>query len=735
HLIPLPRLGTAIGMVNFILRDAGLKERRFPFLTEYACGVSEEFRLELDAALGEPAALPTFETMDTPTLHWDLALDWSGRTLTGKGLFTIDTPEVSPAAYLEMKESLKTLEIQGRKQPIFRKTAEAWAGADSVVLERVTEIELKDATHWSRLDRVRRRILTYKGKKDHAELSWQYNPSWETVEVVRAAVTAADGTVKVISPEEINTMDASWVASAPRYPAGRTLVASLPGVEVGCTLEVEVRSTASGGPFFATRHRFGGFDPAQRQVLRLRAPAGLSVRVGEVHGGLLAPDGDTIQSTHRRQGDLVETEWTVLDQPAVVREDGLPPLECLVPTVLISAGEWKDYARELRRAMDRAAEGGLEVRLLAGKARERHRDPAALVQALRDLVVTRVRAAGPSLPELPTAAISAADVTLRDGYGNSADVAVLLGALLRAAGLRPEWALAAAVPPVPVCEAAARQYPDPGLFPAVLVRVKVPGLGVVYLNDTHQYAALGSTPHDGRLGLALRRGRLERIEALEGSRDAEEVEYVIGLDAAGDAEVTYRRQSRGGLYAAENRRFSEMPPEERRRYFEEAIAGLSQSAEARSELLTDFTAQPGREGFSAWVRAMAVRDGDYLTLNLPRSLRQLMGLRADTRREPLFWSAPRRLRLAFEVVLPPEFNEVVLKPQEMVWEAPEQAGTVRTTVTRPEPGRLQVVHEVDLRPAILPAAAYPELLETHRRLSHPAAATLLLRRQPAAAAP
>ncbi|NLF18499.1 MAG: DUF3857 and transglutaminase domain-containing protein, partial [Lentisphaerae bacterium] len=42
HLIPLPRLGTAIGMVNFILRDAGLKERRFPFLTEYACGVSEE---------------------------------------------------------------------------------------------------------------------------------------------------------------------------------------------------------------------------------------------------------------------------------------------------------------------------------------------------------------------------------------------------------------------------------------------------------------------------------------------------------------------------------------------------------------------------------------------------------------------------------------------------------------------------------------------------------------------
>lgn len=733
-MLPLPRLGTNVGMVNFILRDAGLKQRKYPFLTEFACGVHESFRLELDPALGTPVALPAYEPITTETLAWNLALTCEGRTLAGEGAFTIKTVELSPAQYADMKQTLKTLEVYARKRPILKRTGDSAADVDAILLESVCEYDLQDAAHWTVLERVRRKILTYKGKKDYAELKWHYNPAWEKVEIVRAAVTAADGTVKEISAQETNEMDAGWVASAPRYPAGKTLVASLPAVEVGCVIEYEVRRTCSGLPFFATTHVFRSVDPIQRKVVRLRAPPRLDLAIGVFQGGLLQPGaGTAIQSCTTKDAEgRTMTEWVAVDQPAIRREDGLPPLEVFAPALLISAGDWQAYARRLEQTLERAAASSAAVAELARAAVAGAADDAAAVRALRDALVTRIRRAGPSLPELPLSAVSPADVTLRDGYGNTTDTAILLYALLRQAGFRPQFVLASSVPAVAVCETAARAYPAAGRFPDVLVRVKVPGLGPVYLNDTDQYAILGATAHDGQLGLAVRNGHLERIEAAAERRDAQEIGYAIQLDAEGNADVSFSRTTRGGAYGGENRKFSEMPPEERRRYYEETVAGLSQNAEAKGDLETDFVTYPGSERFAARVTNLAVRDGDYLYLSLPRTLANLLGLRADVRTNPLFWAGPRRFRIVTDLTLPPGFTEAVLTPQEFFWNAPADAGCVWVGVTWQGPSSLRLIHDVDLKTAILPATVYPDLLDVNRQLSHPAAGTLLLRRTSAA---
>jgi len=292
--------------------------------------------------------------------------------------------------------------------------------------------------------------------------------------------------------------------------------------------------------------------------------------------------------------------------------------------------------------------------------------------------------------------------------------------------------LASWIPEVAVCEAAALKFPAAWLFPTVLVRVKVPGLGLVYLNDTDQYAALGAAPHDGQLGLVVDHGRTERIAAAADRRDAEELDYAIELDAEGNADVSYSRTTRGDAFGGENRKFSEMPPEERRRYYEETVAGLSQNAEAKGDLQTDFAGYPGTERFAARVANLAVRDGDYLYLTLPRSLHNLLGLRADERANPLFWGGPRRFRIVTRLTLPPDFDQTVLQPQEFFWNAPEAAGSVWVSVAREGASSLRIIHDVDLKAAVLPATVYANLLEVNRRLSHPAAGTVLLRRAPPA---
>jgi transglutaminase-like putative cysteine protease len=729
-MLPLPRLGASVGMVNFILRDAGLKERKYPFLTEFACGVHETFRLDLAAALGSPVALPVYEPVRTETLAWDLRLSTEGRTLAGEGTFAITAVELSPTQYAEMKKTLKTLEVYARKRPILQRSPAAQGEIDAIVLQSLHEYDVQDATHWTWVEKVQRQILSYKGKKDNGELKWNYNPAWEKIELVRATVTAADGTVKEISAPEVNEMDAGWVASAPRYPAGKTLVASLPGVGIGCLIDYEVRHTLSGQPFFAARQVFRGFDRVERKVVRLRRPADLALRTGLFQGGIMDPAAEAVirVSTRQEADGRIVTEWVATAQPPIRREDGLPPLEMFAPTLLLSVGDWKTYTQRLVERLEGAAASSPAVQALARETVAGAADPAAAVRALRDLLATRIRRAGPTLPDLPLSAISPADVTLRDGYGNTTDTAILLYALLRQAGLKPQFVLASSLPRLAALEETALQYPAAWQFPEVLVSVKVPGLGLVYLNDTDQYDALGATPHDQQVALGLNKARPEHVQATAERQDFAETSYAIRLEADGNAEVTVSETTRGGLFGEENRKFSEMQPEERRRYFEETVSGLSQNAEAMGELETNFTAYPGAERFSARVTSLAIRDGDFLYLSLPRTLNNLLALRADQRTNPVLWGSPRRFRIVTDITFPPEFSETVLLPADFFWNAPAEAGSVWVGVRREGPSTLRIIHDVDLKPGILPTAEYGNLLEANRKLSNPAAGTILLRR-------
>ncbi|MCX7935904.1 MAG: hypothetical protein N3A66_11680 [Planctomycetota bacterium] len=246
----------------------------------------------------------------------------------------------------------------------------------------------------------------------------------------------------------------------------------------------------------------------------------------------------------------------------------------------------------------------------------------------------------------------------------------------------------------------------------------------------------GATPRDGRLGLVLPRGQIETIAAYPEEQDRSEIAYTIALQANGDARIRRTRRFFGADFMRENRRFAEMSPEERRRYFQEAVAGVSQSARPEGELLTNFSQTPGIEEFTVHAAGFAVKEGDYLYLLLPDTFRDLLGLRADRRENPLYWRAPQRCLQRIEVKLPPDYSEILLQPPNFSWRAPADLGivTVASACQVDEDGsRLLVVESAaDLLAGIIPAAAYDDLWEAQRRLGHTRNRLVLLKRtQPA----
>jgi hypothetical protein len=590
------------------------------------------------------------------------------------------------------------------------------------VLEENVTVEVSDAHAWTLTRTVTKRILTYAGKKANAEVRIPYNPAWESAELVEAVVTMPDGAVRNVVAEEINDMDADWVASAPRYPAGRVRVVSLPGVEVGATLRYTVRRSCKDRPFFALMESFQGFDPVDRKTLTVRVPRSLDLRVSANAAGLTS-------EPRLREDDFVVLAWSATNQPALRREDSLPPTWSLAPTVTLSAGDWKSYSRAVGTALAKPAVGGT-VAATAQKLKAASSNDLDCVRAIRDFMARQIRAAGPALPELPLAVVSPAEVTLKDGYGHGADRAALLHALLTAAGFAPEYVLASSLARVPEVAAAPLETPQPFAFPDVLVRVRA-GREELLLGDTDQYAALGATPHDGQPGLDLARGKVITLHAAAGHAERVAVFFGVHPAADGSALVTVTNLYYGMAQAAFRRATDEFTAEERRRHFQALVSDLSQNATPVGGYVTRTDVHPAQEFYTVRAAHFAPPQNGLQTCflpvvgaNLSADKLSLPGVRADNRSAPLLWDRFVRAEIRTTVFPAPEFSRARLVPPGLRWRAPAGGGRVDCT-THMENGALVIDRKWELVPAVFAARRYGELLEINRLLTHPERTTIV----------
>ena len=736
HLVlpVFPKLSGHLGLVNRVLSELGLEKRKYPMEFMSTCGVRETLRLDLHKLPGQ-ALLPEAKPVGTDDFSWRRDMRVTDGVLTSHSEFLVKNVDFSPASYAALKQGLKQIEAAVRQPVILegrdvKRTAPAAPGAmvnapapgavaaDSEILDETVSYDVQSATAWTLTRTVTQKILTYAGKTQAAEIKLSFNPAWETAELVDTSVTMQNGTVRKVSKEEINVMDDSWVGSAPRYPAAQTRVISLPGVEIGATIRYTTRCTFKEHPFFALTEYFQGFNPMHRKTVRLKAPRTLELQIK-------AAGPATIAEHRTRDGEFQMLEWQTENMPALRKEDSLPPAWALGPTVMVSAGDWRRYSRAVLPVLENAAVSGPSVAALARQLTAGLQAPPARLRALRDFVARQIKDAGPGLSELPLTAVSPAEVTLREGYGNSADRAVLLYTLLRTAGFKPEFILASNLPRVAALAATPLAAPQPWVFNTVLVRVD----DAILLGDVDQYAEPGTTMHADQPGLDLCRGRTETLRAPRELQDRTAATWSLKPAADGTTLLTITNTFYGMDAAKFRKQVREQTPEERRRHFQGLVASISQNATAVSGYVTCVESYPVTEAFTVRAEHFAVPEHGLLYVQLPAGVFSLPGLGADARTLPLYWGQPTRSQLAVQVELPAAFPAVCIAPPDLRWKAPAAGGVVRcTSRTLQHDGirELNLKADIDLEAACIPARKYTELLETNARLEHPERQTVVL---------
>ena len=771
-LVRLPWISPALGISARVLGSTGLETRRFPLEIEPTCGEVEDIEIRLaSGAIGEPLSLPARVDVAPGAIEFHHEASCADGVLRASRATLLRSSLVAPSDYAALRADLQRQEAATRRHAVFAppqprseqggasssgkafipeppSTPPAPPAADAEILLSRSEFDLADEHNWTATTTKRTRILTYSAVKDRSEINIDYNPACETVEIVRAAVTAPDGTVQEAGEKEINELDASWNASAPRYPGAKTIVISLPGVQVGSEIETVIRRTLRDRPWFAASWNPRGDDPVAKAEFSVTAPASLPLRFRA--NGL---EEDSTRTTASTGGSGAEPPavwcWSVADLPAMQPENHLPPSWLREPSLLISTRtDFVAFAADSQARFAAAlASGADEARAKGAALAEGLASREERVRAIRDFVATAIRPAGPNWLSLPPdRALSAPDVTLRDGYGHLADRLLLTKALLEGAGIGDAEI-------VPICAAGVEdtvllaprlEYPASSFFSDLLLRVPAvavadgadssapeaagaPALAAEWwLGDTDQYARLGTTPSDDDPCL-LADGSLGTVRAACPAEPFSRTETTLRAD--GSARIECIARYTGSAWGSFRKQYLEMRPEDRRRHHLELVGDIARGAVADGPLVTDTDSYPGRRTYAADVPDYAVRDGRMLYL-ASGGLNPL-GITSALARENGFYMGPQTRESVIEgdYALPPETARVLIAPPSETVEFPG-LGSVEcaTEQTTDADGRIHVLvrRTFRLHEGIAPADAYGSLVLLSQHLQHPRFGTLLV---------
>ncbi len=729
--LSLPFITQGLSVANALLdENTSLEKRRFPLVLASTAGTCETLALALgEEALGRLESLPPASSVtNAPGYMFTLTLSVTGGVLSAARTMEVRDVNFDVPAYDALRNARKDVETAERAQPLFASRKDDNAHVRIIASRNV--VHFVSPASWVSTNTVEKEILTYRGKKSNAEMKITYAPCTRKVEIVSATVSNANGKVFAVTPKEINEMDCGWAAGAPRYPSSKILVANLPGVEIGSVIRTVVARTVTNSPTaYAGIITFGGNEPYDLESFEFHVPTGMPFNVEERNWD----DGYLARSRTTSDGTTAYI-WTAIRPPRVPDEPSQPPLSNWRPAVTVSAADWKEQGTAILGALARARDSGSDA------ARRKARELASIT-AIRAFLAHNLRVAGPGLFELPfDRAFSPPDRALADGYASGADRMNLLFSMLEGAGFRCSFVFAAdTVHGFTLTEAERRRVPRPSSFDALVIRA-VDGDGrVFWIAGENEYTPPETTSREGddcydpasdtfgTVDVPLDspwRGRTDSI-----------CRIVVRENGSADFDICNRTYGSG--VGGFRKRFEEMLPELRNRFFQQLVGNLAQNATATSDLATDTKGYPASISFSAYVADFAVVQGDTLTLVVPDFSDNLFSVGGPLRKSPLAVLGKSEEIDTYEIVLPMGYTEIEHLPESLLLSNPvrlDEAWLEHDVSHRVEDGRLHVTVRRRARrehATQLPADYFPFLRDWNRRAASRACRTLSVRKRPA----
>ena len=661
--LSLPLFSRSFGTVNWLLNGRiGLEKRRYPLVIDTTASVEEHVSVQIAGVLGDVENFPEPIAIEEP-YEYSRKFHCEGDMIVADTKMSIGKVEFSPEEYGRIREVQKQIEASLRDRVIFGKNRIYDANVRYRYISE--ETTFTGDRSWVTTNTCVKEILTYNGKKSSSELQFVYNPSWKNIEVISACVSNRNGSVAWLDKDkEINVMDVSWAAEAPRYPATKTMVVNLPSVEIGSTIYYTTVTTVENSPV-------------------------------EYYGEWYFDAADPVDELYVRCGDW---ERRVVNPKRFVREPMLADGTLWRDVVTISSNSFTRQCATLAPA--------LEIDPFEFSA------AGETVESIRNWMVKNVRVIGPEMYEIPLAAeLTAPEIVIKEGYANRLDYIRTMIALLRGAGFEADIVFAT----VNGAKSEAQkhrhkfEYPDVGRFnvPVALVTFdKTPmwkkiltlglcdrNLEVVYIAFENEWTPIGAATYDGSTFFNPADNTFCTITGMAAYSGWTSYSNKMKINPDGSVDMTVESKVAGTAVGAFRKQFEEMLPDDRKRHYQTILSSLSSAATSTAPLVTDTTNYPAVKSFSCHVPDYATVDGDAITVAIPDFDAQIFPLSEPARFNPIGVPAHGRATIVYSFEFPEGYTVPECLPSPYRFSDPETGTGVwyeNFVTTEMKDGRLVV---------------------------------------------
>lgn len=310
-------------------------------------------------------------------------------------------------------------------------------GGDVVFLleDRTFEIDAQNRVNMN-VHRIFR-IDTQDAVEHWAAVSASWSPWYQEKPVIHARVVTSDGVEHVLDQKTL--VEGPLSEDSPNvYNDGRVLHGPLPAVAIGAVVEEEYVIKDREPMFAAGVGReidFGSFwGPVEKTKVTLRAPQSVPLK----YVSRLLPN---LQPEKQQTGEMVEYRFEQGRMDMLEQADpGLPGEVARQPYVYFSTGaSWAEIASAYHGITEAKIRTG-DVEELVKKTDRPNQSREETIRQLYILLHKRVRYTGVEFGEASLVPATAAE-TLKRGYGDCKDKALLLTTMLRTANIPAYLAL------------------------------------------------------------------------------------------------------------------------------------------------------------------------------------------------------------------------------------------------------------------------------------------------------
>ena len=474
-------------------------------------------------------------------------------------------------------------------------TVEKYPDADAVLVDSLEESRYNpDGTYVSE-DSNTIKILTEKGRREESVISLSYNARYGVSKIVEVKVTGADGTVRDVDFAKTTkeATDNSSVSANIYDPMDRKIVCTIPGLKIGDVVHYRTRKEvkmARVKNHYANIFVFEWTCPILRQTVRIIAPKDRPLKRMAVRN----PLGNVKYSSRTLADGGVEHVWVALNSPQAFAEPDTPPLYKLVQNLYVSTAEdWQTISRwywdlcvpHLSKTTPAISNQVSKILASCGKkAGDYDR-----ISAIYKWVAQEVRYMGLTMEETsPGYAPHDVNITFENRYGVCRDKAALLAAMLRIAGFEAYPVL---------IHAGAKMDEEVPLpyFNHAITGVRAPGgrgadkAGYILMDPTDESSRdiMPAYLGDRSYLVATPFGETLHLSSVPPA-EANSLDVKSEGSVEKDGSLLVKSVVRfGGLNDNAYRRgLLKMTAENRRRFFERVVKGLSSSAELISAELS-----------------------------------------------------------------------------------------------------------------------------------------------------